>query len=68
MSPEEEARAAIRDAIWSLHDHGMDMGQISCLVLDEMISCFSGVNAIRRAINETDETLPEIAARHAERD
>lgn len=55
MSPEEAARTVIRDAIWSLHDQGMDMGAISCLVLDETISCFTGINAIRRMINEQSE-------------
>lgn len=54
MSPEDKAREAIREAIWHLHDQGMDMGQISCLVLDETISCFTGINAIRRVIS--DET------------
>lgn len=53
MSP-EEGRSAIREVIADLHDAGMDMGEISCLVLDEMISYFTGINMIRRVINERE--------------
>lgn len=50
MSP-EEGRSAIRETVADLHDGGMDMGSISCLVLDELISYFTGINMIRRVID-----------------
>lgn len=62
MSPEERrrelaqerARQDIADILAELHEQGMDMGQISCLVLDVMVDWFEGINAIRRVVNELD--------------
>lgn len=51
MSPEDEARQDIADILAELHEQGMDMGQISCLVLDVMVDWFEGINAIRRVVN-----------------
>lgn len=63
MSPEERrrklaaerARQDIADVLAELHDGGMDMGEISCLVLDVMTDWFEGINAIRRVVNEQGE-------------
>lgn len=62
MSPEERrrklaqerARQDIADILAELHEQGMDMGEISCLVLDVMVDWFEGINAIRRVVNELD--------------
>lgn len=53
MSP-EEGRSAIRETVADLYDGGMDMEEICCLVLDELISYFTGINMIRRVINERE--------------
>ena len=72
MSPEERrklaaerARQDITDVLAEMHAQGLDMGEISCLVLDLMVDWFEGINAIRRVVNGTAETLPEITIRHA---
>ena len=62
MSPEERrrklaaerARQDITDILAELHAQGMDMGEISCLVLDVMVDWFEGINAIRRVVNGTE--------------
>lgn len=59
MSPEERrrklaqerARQDIADILAELYEQGMDMGEISCLVLDVMVDWFEGINAIRRVVN-----------------
>lgn len=55
MSPEDEARQEITDILAELHEQGMDMGAISCLVLDVMVDWFEGINAIRRVVNGQSE-------------
>ena len=50
----ERARQDICEILAELYGHGLDMGEISCLVLDELISYFTGINAIRRVINERE--------------
>lgn len=52
---QERARQDIREVIADLHDTGIDMGSISCLVLDELISYFTGINMIRRVIDGQQE-------------
>ncbi len=53
MSP-EEASLAVQDVIASLHEGGLNMGQISCLVLDQLILYFEGLSAIRRIVSEME--------------
>ena len=54
MSPEDEARQDIADILAELHDQGLDMGKISCLVLDVMVDWFEGIHAIRRVVSEME--------------
>lgn len=76
MSPEERrrelaqerARQDICEILAELHAQGLDMGEISCLVLDMMVDWFEGINAIRRMVNGNPEALPAVAAWHAEGD
>lgn len=53
MNP-DEARQDIREILAELHDQGLDMGEISCLVLDELTGYFEGLNAIRRIVSEME--------------
>ena len=76
MSPEERrrklaaerARQDIADILAEMHAQGLDMGEISCLILDLMVDWFEGISAIRKVVNGTAETLPALAVRHAQGD
>lgn len=62
MSPEERrrelaaerARQDICETLAELHDQGMGMGEISCLVLDQLVLYFEGLSAIRRIVSEME--------------
>lgn len=50
----EQARQDLQETIADLHDHGLNMGEISVLVLDQLVLYFEGINEIRRMVNGTE--------------